>query len=426
LILQPNIQLYNFLTPTVLFFLFATSFALLVTAKNNFYIYLSFSIVAGILFVFFHTLKRDTRIRLVSESELLQERINIISKSIEQKKKLLNTLPLKYQRVSSLFEVTQKLIELVEPEKIFDFLIKTLANLFPQVDNILLFNFDKEADSLYLVRSHKEKSVVIEEKTGDALDKWVLQQNRSLLVEDITKDFRFDYNRVSAYTTRSASSFVLSPLSIEYRFLGMARLEAKLPSQFSLEDSRILRNVCDLGAVVMERAKLFKRAQDLAITDPLTNLYVKDYFFQKLKSYLNRSSAKKSSLSIVMLDIDDFKKINDFYGHMVGDTVLRKLAKIMSSVVGKTENIITRFGGEEFIILFDKLSREEVLDKAEEIRKTAENTLISFRRQKVKFTVSLGVAFYPDDGKTALELINKVDVLMYKAKKKGKNRVCSS
>jgi len=426
LILQPNIQLYNFLTPTVLFFLFATSLTLLATAKNNFYIYLSFSIVAGILFVFFHTLKRDTRIRLVSESELLQERINIISKSIEQKKKLLNTLPLKYQRVSSLFEVTQKLIELVEPEKIFDFLIKTLANLFPQVDNILLFNFDKEADSLYLVRSHKEKSVVIEEKTGDALDKWVLQQNRSLLVEDITKDFRFDYNRVSAYTMRSVSSFVLSPLSIEYRFLGMARLEAKLPSQFSLEDSRILRNVCDLGAVVMERAKLFKRAQDLAITDPLTNLYVKDYFFQKLKSYLNRSSAKKSPLSIVMLDIDDFKKINDFYGHMVGDTVLRKLAKIMSSVVGKTENIITRFGGEEFIILFDKLSREEVLDKAEEIRKTAENTLISFRRQKVKFTVSLGVAFYPDDGKTALELINKVDVLMYKAKKKGKNRVCSS
>ncbi len=107
------------------------------------------------MFIFFYKSKEKLRIKLSAETELLQERINVITESIQQKKNLLNILPSKYQRVSSLFEVSQKLIELIEPDEIFDFLIKTLTNLFPQADNILLFNFDREADSLILMRSYK-------------------------------------------------------------------------------------------------------------------------------------------------------------------------------------------------------------------------------------------------------------------------------
>ncbi|MBP7088794.1 MAG: sensor domain-containing diguanylate cyclase [Candidatus Omnitrophica bacterium] len=377
------------------------------------------------MFIFFYKSKEKLRIKLSAETELLQERINVITESIEQKKNLLNILPSKYQRVSSLFEVSQKLIELIEPDEIFDFLIKTLTNLFPQADNILLFNFDREADSLILMRSYKQKNIIIEEKTGDVLDKWVLQHNRSLLIEDLTKDFRFDCNRVIAYTSRGMNSFVLSPLSIEYRFLGMVRLESAMPLRFTLDDSRILRNVCDLGVVVLERANLFKKAQALAITDSLTGLFVKDYFFQSLKEAIDKTSVSKALLSVIMLDIDNFKKINDVYGHMVGDIVLQKLARILSDSVGDN-GIISRFGGEEFIILTKGGTKEEILLSAERIRRTVETDSIIFRQRKIKFTVSLGATFYPADGVTGLELVNKADSLMYEAKKKGKNKLCFS
>jgi len=425
LILLPNIPLYNYIAPTILFLLLATSFISFFNDIISGYFTLLILVVSGVMFIFFYKSKDKLRIKLSSETELLQERINVITESIEQKKNLVNNLPSKYQRVSSLFEVSQKLIELIEPDEIFDFLIKTLANLFPQADNILLFNFDREADSLILMRSHKQKDIVIEEKTGDVLDKWVLQHNRSLLIEDLTKDFRFDCNRVIAYTSRAMNSFILSPLSIEYRFLGMVRLESAMPLRFTLDDSRILRNVCDLGVVVLERANLFKKAQALAITDSLTGLFVKDYFFQSLKEQIDRIPTSQESLSVIMLDIDNFKKINDVYGHMVGDIVLQKLAKILVDSLGKND-IVARFGGEEFIILIKNKTREEVLISAEKIRKTVEGDSIIFRQRKIKFTVSLGAAFYPDDGSTYLELVSKVDSLMYKAKKKGKNRVCFS
>ena len=425
MILLPNIPLYNYIAPTILFLLLATSFISFFNDIISGYFTLLILVVSGVMFIFFYKSKDKLRIKLSSETELLQERINVITESIEQKKNLVNNLPSKYQRVSSLFEVSQKLIELIEPDEIFDFLIKTLANLFPQADNILLFNFDREADSLILMRSHKQKDIVIEEKTGDVLDKWVLQHNRSLLIEDLTKDFRFDCNRVIAYTSRAMNSFILSPLSIEYRFLGMVRLESAMPLRFTLDDSRILRNVCDLGVVVLERANLFKKAQALAITDSLTGLFVKDYFFQSLKEQIDRIPTSQESLSVIMLDIDNFKKINDVYGHMVGDIVLQKLAKILVDSLGKND-IVARFGGEEFIILIKNKTREEVLISAEKIRKTVEGDSIIFRQRKIKFTVSLGAAFYPDDGSTYLELVSKVDSLMYKAKKKGKNRVCFS
>lgn len=421
--LLPNIPLYNYIAPTILFLLLATSFISFFNDIISGYFTLLILVVSGVMFIFFYKSKDKLRIKLSSETELLQERINVITESIEQKKNLVNNLPSKYQRVSSLFEVSQKLIELIEPSEIFVFLIKTLANLFPQADNILLFNFDREADSLILMRSHKQKDIVIEEKTGDVLDKWVLQHNRSLLVEDLTKDFRFDCNRVIAYTSRAMNSFILSPLSIEYRFLGMIRLESAMPLRFTLDDSRILRNVCDLGVVVLERANLFKKAQALAITDSLTGLFVKDYFFQSLKEQIDRIPTSQESLSVIMLDIDNFKKINDVYGHMVGDIVLQKLAKILVDSLAK-DDIVARFGGEEFIILIKNKTKEEVLISAEKIRKTVEGDSIIFRQRKIKFTVSLGAAFYPDDGSTYLELVSKVDSLMYKAKKKGKNRVC--
>jgi diguanylate cyclase (GGDEF)-like protein len=426
LILRKNIPLYNFFLSLnfALLILLAISFALASTPNNPFF--LIPLPIAIVLFLIFGKKQREILARGQGEFEKLQEKINLLTKDIEAKKGILHSLPRKRQRALFLFNVSQNLIELIDPEDIFDFFANNLGDLFPQADSILIFDFDSENDSLSLVRSLKREDFIVKEKMGDALDKWVLRHNRSLLIEDLTKEFRFDYNKVGAYEDRGASSFIISPLSIAYRVLAVARIEARDPLAFSLDDSRLLRNICDLGAVVLERARLIKHAQDLAIKDSLTSLYVKEYFFERLEQEVKRIRAKGAKLGIIMLDIDDFKKINDTYGHIVGDAVLTKLARILKNIAGGAGNVISRFGGEEFIISIVECTKEELMRIAEDIRESVEKTVVAFRRKKINFTISQGAVLYPDDGGEVRPLIDKVDKLLYKAKRSGKNKTCFS
>lgn len=418
--------MYNFLTLITLFFLFLSFFIFTLGDKLNLISFLTLTLIVSVIFFFFRKKRFTILSKLQSELEAKEEKINILSESISEKRKILQSLPSLRQRISFLFDVSQNLIEVIEVGDFFDSLINTLKNLFPQADSILLFDFDKDKDHLSLVRSLKQKGVVVKEKRGDALDKWVLYHNHSLLVDDIVKDFRFDYTKIEAYKERGAYAFMVSPLSIGDKLLGLARIESKQPMSFSFDDSRLLRNICDLGAVVLERASLFEKLQDLAIKDSLTSLYVRDYFLKRLKEELKRALDRRKELGIIMLDIDDFKKINDTYGHMVGDLVLTKLAKILISVVGGAANVISRFGGEEFIILIVECNKKELISSAEKIRTNVEQAKLNFRRKSIDFTISLGAVLYPEDGQDELTLINKVDSLLYTAKRKGKNRLCFS
>lgn len=424
--LQQNIPLYNFFTPIILFLLVAVP--LLFTFQGNIDLAISSLsiLVVGISFFIFHKLKLGVLSRSKSELEAEEEKINLLSENIAAKEEILQFLPQIRRKASFLFDVSQSLIELTDREQIHDFIIITLGELFPQADSILFFGFNKERDSLSLLRSLKRKHSVVKEKKGGIIDKWALHHNRSLLIEDLTKDFRFDANRIEAYKGRGAQSFIVSPLSIDHRLLGIVRVESSEPSNFTLDDLRFLRNICDLGTVVLERVDLFARAQDLAIKDSLTTLYLREHFFNRLKEELNRVQNKGSKIGVIMLDIDDFKKINDDYGHIVGNFVLKKLAKILINIAGGAGNLISRFGGEEFIISIPECNKKELLHKGEEIRRRTEGAELTFRRKKINFTVSLGAILAPNEGEDIEKLTQRVDELLYKAKKEGKNKLCFS
>ena len=422
MILQQKLLLYKLFILTTLLLLTIIPLLFVFSGALNVIVWLTIILIVLASLVFF----RWHHLRIASEStrefDTIQERMNLLTESIAVKKKILESLPLKQEKIALLFELSQKLIELSNAEEIFDFIINTLGDLFPKADNVLVFDFDK--DNLSLIRSLKRKDTVIKEKTGDALDKWVLRHNRSLIIEDLSKDFRFDFNKIKAFKDREAYSFIASPFSIGYRLLGTVRLESKVPASFDHDDSRILRNICDLAAVVLERARLFEKLQDLAIKDSLTSLFLRDYFFQRVNEELRRAKENDSKVGIIMLDIDDFKKINDTHGHIVGDFVLKKLARILKTNIVDTENIASRFGGEEFMISIIESNKKDLLRIAEALRKSVEKAELAFRRKKIHFTISLGVVLYPEDGGDLMKLVKKVDELMYKAKQKGKNRVC--
>lgn len=396
------------------------------TGKISSLAFLAIFIAGGGIFFFFRHVLHKLFSFFHSDSESIQEKINLLQEKIKEKKSLSLSLPSRSQRLTQLFSVSQNLIELIDSEEIYTCFINMISELLPKADSILFFEFEKESDALFLVKSMKAEKLSIKEKSGDDIDKWVLRHNRSLLIDNITRDFKFDHKRIEAHTSRGAVSFALAPLSIEHRLLGIIRVEASRPGIFSMDDLRLLRNVCDLGAVVLERASFFRKAEDLAIKDSLTSLFVKDYFFERLSDEVSRANDKKTGLGVIMLDIDDFKKINDLYGHIVGDFVLVRLARVLTNILGTAGNLIARFGGEEFIAAVVECNKENLVNLAERVRISIQDTALTFRRKRIKFTVSIGVAFYPQDGIDALKLIERADQLLYEAKRQGKNKVCFS
>jgi len=418
--------LYNFLTLIILFPLVVVPLVFTLQGKISLTISFLSILVVGITFFIFHKLRLGVLSRSKSELQAEEEKINLLSDSIAAKEDILQFLPQIRRKASFLFNISQSLIELVDREQFHDFIINTLGELFPQADSILFFGFNKEKDSLSLLRSLKRKHSVVKEKKGGVMDKWALHHNCSLLIEDLTKDFRFDANKIEAYKGRGAQSFIVSPLSVGHRLLGIVRAESNEPLNFTLDDLRFLRNICDLGTVVLERINLFASARDLAIKDSLTTLYLREYFFNRLEAELNRAQNKGSKVGVIMLDIDDFKKINDNYGHIVGDFVLKKLAKILISIAGEAGNLISRFGGEEFIISIPECTKKELLRIGEEIRRKIEGAELTFRRKKINFTVSLGAILAPNQAEDVEKLTQRVDKLLYKAKKEGKNKLCFS
>ncbi|UCG35420.1 MAG: sensor domain-containing diguanylate cyclase [Candidatus Omnitrophota bacterium] len=418
--------MYNILpfTTSILFFL--ASLVLFFIGKINLFCVFVLTLVLLIAALIVNRFLRKKESQFRSETEHIEEKSNLLKGSIELSKKKMVAMPVRSERMSFLFEVSQKLIELNDSEEILDFLVSVAGALFPQADNILLFLIQEKKDELNLARSLKRKDEVIKEKKGDLVDKWVLRHNQSLMIDDIMRDFRFDYNQVLAFKARDIRSFAISPLSLGETIIGTIRLESKQTSAFSLDDSRILRSICDLGTIVLERANLFKRTEELATRDSLTSLFVRDYFFQRLKEETRRAHLRKSGLGILMLDIDNFKSINDTHGHIVGDLVLKRLAKILMQSVGDSGNIVSRFGGEEFILFMVECKRDELISLGEKIRQDAQKATISYRRKKVDFTISLGAVMYPDDAKDITDLIERVDQLLYQAKRSGKNKLCTA
>ena len=231
-------------------------------------------------------------------------------------------------------------------------------------------------------------------------------------------------NSLCAYKERGMRSILISPISIGTKLYGVLRLESKTPNIFYLEESRVLRIICDSAAIILERAYLFNEIKELAIRDSLTNLFLRNYFLERFNEEIKRTSIKKTKFGVVILDVDDFKNINDTYGHKVGDLVLRKISAIIQKNIGNSGNIAARIGGEEFIFLLVESDENKVKSIAEKIRKEVASSTVSFRRKNIHFTISLGLAMYPKDGATVQDIIMAADKMLYKAKTEGKNRLC--
>lgn len=167
----------------------------------------------------------------------------------------------------------------------------------------------------------------------------------------------------------------------------------------------------------LKLAQTIKELEKAAYTDGLTKLYNHKKIFESLDLEIKREKRYKNNLSVMMVDIDFFKTLNDTYGHHMGDIVLEKLSEIIKATI-RDADIAGRYGGEEFLIIFPEISEDEAFRAGERLRKNIE--AVEFEN-RIKITISGGVAEYI--GETALELIEKADRNLYRAKENGRNRI---
>lgn len=221
-----------------------------------------------------------------------------------------------------------------------------------------------------------------------------------------------------------ARSVVAVPLFSRGRVIGvLALVDRRVAGRFSPRDARLAALLLEPVAVALDSAMLLRTSQELSVTDDLTKLYNSRYLNAALRREIERCRRYRAPVSLIFLDLDGFKNVNDQHGHLTGSRTLVEIGAVIRSTVREID-VVARFGGDEFTVILPQTGPEGALTIAERIReRIAATTFLRARGLEIRITASLGIASYPEDGRTQEDLLARADQAMYAAKAAGKDGV---
>lgn len=226
-------------------------------------------------------------------------------------------------------------------------------------------------------------------------------------------------------TEKKPKSYACLPLFAQNELLGLFYVEFGLDT----DNQRLIalaQIISEQSALSLYNIKLRDVLKTQSTQDSLTGVYNRRFFEEYLQKEILKTKNNPFTFALLLIDIDYFKKINDTYGHLVGDQVLFEFATKLRKIC-RQDDIVSRWGGEEFMIYLRTISLEAVKSKAEALRESIEKFAIEINQEgTVSVTISIGIAFYPYDGKQVDDLISKADEALYQAKKMGRNKVVAS
>ncbi len=214
------------------------------------------------------------------------------------------------------------------------------------------------------------------------------------------------------------------PLVIRDKIIGVMLFIDHNSVNLSQEELTVIGLLSDQFTVVFENCLLMDEVKQIAITDGLTGIYSRRYFLERLQEEFHRAKRFSIPLSLLMIDLDHFKEINDQYGHQAGDYVLEAITSIFQENI-RGIDLVGRYGGEEFVMLFPHTKEDGAITVTKRIKKQIAKTIFNFNGENITVTASFGMAVYPNPRINSIDDFIKIaDRVLYSAKENGRNRIC--
>jgi two-component system cell cycle response regulator len=351
-------------------------------------------------------------------------------KSAIQNKEIISSQKKEIKDQRTVTELTQRISSTLDPKEILYLIVRKIADIMP-VSRCSIIRIDWTTKNLYVVASFENPNLTTIKLS---LNKYpeiaeFLRRKEPVLIEDITTDPIMKPVR-DIIAPLGIKTILVIPIIFEQKVIGTLFLRTSKKRHFSSREIRLLNAITDVSANTLYHAYLFAQAEDektqlkkLAITDFFTGIFNVRYFYHRLIEEFSRSERYGLPISCLMIDIDFFKKINDTYGHKIGDLVLKEFALQLKRRSRKSD-LLARYGGEEFIMMLPQTAGQGAVAEAERLRQMIRALKFKSLKGKIGITVSIGVATFPHENITNHDkLISAADDALYEAKHGGRDRV---
>jgi diguanylate cyclase (GGDEF)-like protein/PAS domain S-box-containing protein len=340
--------------------------------------------------------------------------------------KLYSEISIYADEMAILYEISQTVVSGEGLERTIQEVFRQLQKVIPiDLFYLALYEPVEKVLSYFMYRKNGERiyiePFILNEKPS--LSRYVMEQMETVHFPDF-KDKKVDIksDQVIQVTGVDNRTILGIPLILRGEAMGVLSVQAEQPNAYKSSQIHLVETIAQQTSIAMDNAKMFEKMQQMAISDGLTNLYNRRYFNLILEKEVERAKRYNSSLSLVMMDIDHFKVVNDTFGHLAGDELLKAFSKICQEPLRQTDTMF-RYGGEEFVLLLPETKLDEASNVAERVRALVEETVFPTNKGEVRITVSAGVSEFGEQFSSQDEYIESADVALYAAKEAGRNCV---
>jgi diguanylate cyclase (GGDEF)-like protein len=329
----------------------------------------------------------------------------------------------KFQDLSIFHDVAKALTSSLDLDTILETIMQKMAAYFEPATWALIMLEEGNGEPYYAVPVQPEFELINEVrlKTGESLAGWVIANDEALVVPDCRTDPRIDPSSLHPEISQRCP-VVSVPVHTRRRMLGVMQLMNIDPDVYA-QNEPFLRAIADYAAIAIENARSVQRIQELSITDDCTRLYNQRHLFTVLDEEVHRSARFGYEFSLLFLDLDHFKQVNDQYGHLVGSKLIGMVGHSLRENL-RLIDAAFRYGGDEFAILLPQTSRDAGLFVARRIARVFHNTNWTPEDGiSIQLRASIGIAAYPHDATTPSEIVQRADELMYQVKQSGRDNI---
>jgi diguanylate cyclase (GGDEF)-like protein len=315
-------------------------------------------------------------------------------------------------------EIGKTITSTLQLKKVLNIIVKNITNIIHSEVWSLFLSSEELNDLAFEVGAGNrlDRSKDFRLRIGQGIPGWVAREAKPLLIPDVSKDLRF--SQVLDGTLPAGTRSVLCvPLISKGKVLGVIELINKVGGDpFERHDLDLLSALADFAAIAIENARLYQRTEELSITDDVTTIHNARYFYQILDREMKRVDRYHTILSLLFMDLDHFKPVNDTYGHLMGSQVLREVAILLKTNLREVD-LVARYGGDEFVIILPETDTPTACKLGERLSALISNhSFLVEQGLSVRLNASFGVASYPPHAQTKEDLIRLADKSMYLAK----------